>query len=585
MTPRLAISILLLLAIAPAAQSQYEPPVVAEEQGNRMSAVEARDGRLCLRLEHTNGVAGVCEERVDVREPAVLSSRGVVAGAVVAAVARVEVEWPDGVTTVANLTSHPNFAGLRFFIASHASREAFLVRYRSGDGSLLATTQEGDGPRVATRRVLASGGGRGSRWSLRAWLERVLAPGPGQPDRTEVVTCVERRIARSTGTECMRREPALMEPIGGDIFATAGPGDRSRRLVIAALVGPSVAVVEVHLGDGRRVRARMHVIGGVDADARVATYVVPARAAVRRLVSRDRSGNELDQQVVVLAPATLDDSGHAALFSLRPPLPGTPEVAAGPVHDGQGVLRVREVGARLCAEVEGSNPREVPCGLVPVRADESLLVGGATERHGVVGGVVPPQVATVELRETTGPRPAVVRVTPQAPSPYAGAFAPHVRTFAAIVALVGPVEVRLLDASREELDSDRVDAVRHVDALPRQPRTRLRAGRVSLQTYPGDDECVFLRDTGAGLLHETCAFGGDALLVAHVACRPAATVIVLPLGRRRGLMLRSARGRHLLPRFVRLRRLPHAVFVLPAPDLPAFPPSPEPPIAEQPPVP
>lgn len=567
----MAICIVLLAAAAaaaPAARGQPEATTVAEDRTNRLSAAQTGDGRLCLRLEHASGVGGICEERLDVHEPVVVSSRGIVAGAVVHEVTSVEVEWRDGVRTVVNPTTHPDFGSLRFFIAPRASSQPFLVRYRSGDGILLATTQEGDGPRVAPRSILASGGGRRGRWSVTAWLERVLAPAPGMLDRTELVTCVERRTASSATTRCLRKEHVLTEPLDGDVFATTSDG-RRHRLVLAALLSPATAAVEVHLGDGQRVRARVHRIGPSDARARMATYSVPAQAAVRQVLARDRSGKELDREVVMLPPATVERNAGATLLSPRPPLPGLPQIAAGPVLDGRGVLRLREVGARLCAEVEGTAPAAMPCGLIPLRAEESLLAGGTSEQQGVVGGVVPPQVATVELQTRRGPAPAVVRVTPGDPGPYAGEFAPHVRTFVTLLPSTGPVEARLLDANGDELAAAQLAAIGHVESVPpRRPRLRLRAGQVSLTSRSGDDRCVFLEDVGAGLLHRMCAVAGRRTLLAHVACRPAATVVMLPVGRRRDILLLTARGKRLPPRRLRLRGRQHAVFVIAAPDVP-----------------
>jgi hypothetical protein len=570
-------AIVLLLALPGAAAAQREnEKLVAEGGGSRLLAEYSRSGSLCMTIEYPNGVGGTCAERVTAREPAVAPMDGVTAGAVAPEVERVEVEGPDGVRTAGQPVAHPAFPGVRFFLVAHAGRSAWLVRYFAADGALLAVQQEGDGPVVAGPVRLASGRTNGRRWSVVGRLERVLAPGPGAPERTEIIACVDYRKRHSGGTQCSAGEPRLAEPIAGQMFGTAPIflGARSpHRLVLAAVLGPAAARVDVHLGSGQVVRARVRELAAEGATGRFATYAARPEDAVRRLVVRDAAGAEIDQQVVTLAPGALGHFGQAGLISLRPPLPGTPEVAAGPVQDGEGVLKVREVGARLCVEVERTYLPDAPCGLVPRTAEESLLVGGASEHHGVVGGVVPPEVATVELEEMNrfpGNQDATVRVATQAPSPYAGAFAPHVRVFVGLLPLGGTVGVRLLDAQGRELGSNGVEAVHVVDArdTPRRARTRLRLAGVRLKSHPDDDDCVFLTDSGAGLLHQTCAFGGREEVDVHVACRPAASVVVVPVGKRRGLVLRTARGRRVKPRRLRLGATPHAVFVVRAPDTP-----------------
>lgn len=560
----------LLIGVPGAALAQRQGEVEVAASGESRLLAEQREDALCLEIEYPRGGGDVCSPRVTVQEPAVAGLRGVVGGAVAREVTRVEIEWPDGFRQAVEPVANEAFAGLRFFIAERGRRAPWLLRYFGADGTLLAATQEGDWPLLGTRTILASG----RRWRVSAWFERVLAPGPGAPDRTEIVACLERRAGSGTGTRCTDGEPSFVAPINGDVFATRGsayPRKAPHRLVLSALLGPGAATVDVDLGDGRRVRPRVRDLRAGDASARVVTYLVPKRSAVRRVIVRDAQGDKIDQQVVALAPGTLGDDGHGALMSARPPLGGAPQVAAGPVQDGEGILQVREIGARLCAEVEGSSPGDVPCGLLPRSASDSLLVGGGTEHHGVVGGVVPPEVAQVELEELLGHPghpPQTVRVATHAPAPYAGAFAPHVRTFAALLPMGGLVRARLLDAEGRQLFDDTLDAgFWDGTSKPSRARTRLRIGRLRLLAPRADTDCVHVRDAGARLLHQTCALGPDEIQ-AHVVCRPAASVVVLSSKDRRDLVVRTARGRRIRPHRLRLSGIRHAVFVVPAPDAP-----------------
>lgn len=573
----LGIGIALLLALpAAAAAQEQEGTLVAQSGETRVLAERTSDGDLCFRLEHPGGSTGDCTERVPPTEALVSADGRAAGGAVPAEVARVEVEWRDGTRTAIDPAAHPAFDGVRWFAAEHPRSSAWLVRQLAADGALLAVTQEGPGPVVGGPFPLAAGRdpGNGRRWSVRAWLERTLARGPGLPDRTEVVACVERRTSGSTATSCVPDAPPLVEPIAGDVFPTGSNvlGEAGRhRLVLAALVAPAVGAVEVVLGDGRRVRARVREIGGGGMTARVATYVVPYRSAVRRLVVRDRRGSVLSRQDVMQAPGFLGGDGIGSLHAERPPLPGPGEVAAGPVKDGEGVLRVHEIAGRLCASVEGAYAPGIPCGLVPETPEQSLLTGGGTAHHAVFGGVVPPEVATVVLEERglgDGPELPPVRVATQAPAPYAGAFAPHVRTFVALLEHGGYVRVRMLDADDRELLVFEAEAFRHAGGTwkPRW-RTRLRAGRVRLVADRGDISCAYVLDSG-GLRHQTCAFGEPGQVEVHVVCRAAASVVTLAARGRPGARLRTASGRVLRPRRLRLDEQARLVFVVAAPDAP-----------------
>ena len=571
----LMVGIALLLAVPGTAAGQREnETLVAESGSSQMFAERSRDGSVCMTIEHDRGGGGTCAVgTVSAREAASAPLPGVTGGAVAPEVERVEVEWPDGVRTSAQPVAHATFPGMRFFLTAHGTRAAFLIRYLGADGALLEIEQADDGPVVAGPVTLAAG----KRWSVRGWLTRQLAPAPGAPERTEVVACMERLMRDgSRMSQCADGEPALVAPIDGGVFGTASRHFRPRphRFVLAAVLGPSATGVDVHLGDGGRARAQVRELTAEGVTGRFATYVAPSADAIQRAVVRDAAGAELDQQVVTLPPGALGHRGHASLFSSRPALPGTPVVAAGPAKDGEGILTVREVGVRLCAEVERAEPDEVPCGLLPRRVDQSLLVAGASAHHGVVGGVVPPEVASVELKEMGGfmePGRATVRVTPQAPAPYSGAFAPHVRTFVGVLPVGGHVRVRLFDAAGKELLETTLLAAYVVDTTerPRPARTRLRVGGVRLRSHPADTDCVFLTDTVADLLHQTCSFGGSEEVDVHVACRPAASVVIVPLSEKvRRPVLRTARGRSLKPRRLRLGDGYHAVFVVRAPDAP-----------------
>ena len=577
MRRRLGICIALLLALPTTAGAQDGGEVLVASSGKTEVHAEQRpDGELCFTIRSPRAGGGGCGDRPTLREPMSTGVDGAAGGAVVPQVARVEVEWPDGARVSAATAEHPSFPGMRWFAAEHGTREPWLLRFFDAEGRLLAADEEGRGPVVGRPVTLGSGGaGRalGVRWTLRAYLRRAHSPVPGELDRTEPIACLERRVGGSGAWRCNHAEPQLNEILAGDVFGT-GTSEHGRagphRLVFGALLSPGVASVDVELGDGRRVRARVREFGGEGTTARVASYVVPVRAAVRRLVVRDSGGRVLDRQAIALAPGHLGGDGHGSIFLGRPPLPGAGEVAAGPVADGEGVLRVREIGAQLCAEVEGMYPPDVPCGPFPQTPQGSLLASGGTEHHGVVGGVVPPEVASVELHERglgDGPEMPVVRVATQAPAPYAGAFAAHVRTFVALLEHGGFVRVRMLDASGAELLETTIDAFRWVDGPPpRRTRTRLRAGRVRLRSMRDDSTCVTLTDRGARLDHLTCAMGSEDEVEVHVACRPAASVVILPA--KRGVVLRTASGRLLRPLRLRLARQPHAVFVVPAPDAP-----------------
>jgi hypothetical protein len=564
-----------LLALpAPAAAQDEDGPVVAASGQAKLHARENAAGLLCATLASGGNRDTQCTERPSEPALAALTS-GAVGGAVAPRIARAEVEWIDGTRTSAAPAESPAYPTdrgdpVRFFVISREATRPWLVRLYDGGGVLVKVREVGDGPRVGRSLTLAerSVAGHG-RWAASAFLKRELVRGPGQLDRTELTPCLVLRQPRSTATSCHEGEPLLRRYLTVGLHTLDAPGRRSgesvpRRHAVVGFLGPGAVAAEAYLGDGQRHRLPVKTLTAPGAEAvRAVAWLVPRRSALRSVVVRDRAGKSLARYAYAQPPGDVPFTATGFVAPPDPPLPGTPEIAAGPAKQGEGTLRVREVGARLCVEVEATFTPQ--CGLTPLAAAESLLVGGGGERFAVVGGIVAPEVAAVELQESRafGPDAQTVRVNTQAPAPYAGAFAPHVRAFVATLPHGGVVKVRLLAADGTELQDLSVDAF-GVLKEPFSQRTVLRAGRLRLTADSPSGECFSVADPVAPIEHE-CAHTGLTLVV---ACRPAVSIVAVRTNGRRGLFVRTAAGRRIAPRRTRLARGRMVIFVVPAPDTP-----------------
>jgi hypothetical protein len=376
-------------------------------------------------------------------------------------------------------------------------------------------------------------------WRLSALVQRAPAPLPGAPRRSETLPCLVLVHAEAEETRCLDGEPLLRRSLDGSTYelgATSGPA--RRRYLLWGFATSPAAALSVVLGDGRRIRVPLRRLPArLRSRARWFAWEPGRLDAVRRIVVSDARGRALDRLSESLPPAAVRGVHGLTLETPMRPA-GTAAVVAGPLQgDPRARLLLRRLGARLCAEIDRPNLDEPACGPPPRTPGESLTAARGTELGDTVGGVVPPEVAEVVLRPSSGG--AAVRVATQPPGPAAGPAAEAVRVFLGRLPFSGLIDLRLLDAAGGTLGTRDVFAAYPVrdgaeDATRPLRRGRVRGGGRFVLRGDRAGFCFALtapgraRADGGG---STCGLGGVEMLV---PCRPRlAAVLAQAAGRRR----------------------------------------------------
>jgi hypothetical protein len=305
-------------------------------------------------------------------------------------------------TTVAGEAYRGPGAGrVRFYLGEGPRTPPWMRRFLDAAGRTLAADERGfERPVIGRPAALARGRG-GIR--LRAVRRPRLAATPLDRGRLVEETCVEVVSGRDTGGGVCASPD---NPLTGDLHVS--PSTRCDRLAAPVVTSRRVRRVEAVLGDGRRARvALVDVAGDVLPGARAGALVVNGSVAVRRLEAFGAGGRRLTTSELRQAPpepcAKDSYSGNSFVaFGIEVPEP------KGPLG-----LRVRDEGARLCLSLGDFASDRIDCSVPPVDPFASYLLVRAGGGRTLIAGVLPPEVASVELTidgvprrvETTGDLP------------------------------------------------------------------------------------------------------------------------------------------------------------------------------------
>jgi hypothetical protein len=519
---RFAAAVALVLALAPAAGAAE----VAREGAVSLHA-EVRRGELCLTIFHRARQFG--EECGDppysafrvIEVPGPGNTFGL---AVAPSVSEVEVA----------VHRRPSTASAEGFDARFAivhMRPVHILRLFDSAGVMIGANVSAEP--LETRRVTVARAG-GAR--LMGYRSDQLVPDPIELDRTFTEACVELVRDRSSLGTCVYSGL-------GRIRTRLLPACRSAPAVLGGVVPAAADSVVVVLGDGRRLRARTHMLPLIVA-ARAFALPVPSGQAIRSVTVDGEQGEVVATAAVrhepagALCPPTgsrstvFEDS--ADLIAQRPA--GALQAAA--TDGGHRLLVADARGERgMCSGIDAL-PDRLPCG--PVTPDPELAA--VFRQGGAVAAILGREVASVDLRLTDG---SLRRVPTGAGERYTGRYAGHarfgryagdVRFFVAAVPRGTVREAILRDAGGHEL-------ARHAVSVRDDPqvagRRRLAGLRVTALRQPGlvDTElrpelCVHLDGVRLGDLELPgdpflCERRrADAPLVVTAPCRRARSALV-----------------------------------------------------------
>ncbi len=588
-------TVLLALAIGPAAQAATPPTqqLVARDRDTSLLARDDGD-QICLRLQAGQSTSDTCSPAasgavVVAPGPPPTGSPQYVGVAVPVTATRVELRRAGRLlvgapTAAAGAYTGRHAAELRFaLVALPTGTPTTGLRVRALDAAegLVIALAPTDSALVTGRRTVLSGHARGATWRIASSRSAELTPSVLDAEREERSDClkVTIRAGRSAGidTACQGETPGVASLLLGDTFAAVVVSDRcaQRFRLVHGVVAGTLRSVRVVLGDGRTRRARTAAYpGGRTAYA----LVVPAAAAVRRVLLRDASGGASAREVaappLAVRCAGGDDdvdvsAGDFAAFTRASPLANLPPVApTGPVATLPGTPAARIAdgpGQTLCVAVGGQPFTVLGCAAIaPIPGELTGTVDSYTRPRAFVLAV-PAAVVTVRIAGVNG---VGTRDIPTVPGDgYTGVYAGRVRFAAAEIASVRELSrTELVDATGRVLQRE-VDDSEETDLQP--PRflaTRRRAGRpgrpslwqtpvvtqgrtaLCLALTPGpppaaDADCPTVapsRETPVVLLRASCAPRG---LSVAVKARPGTRVTLrLGAGRTRALPLASGAG-------------------------------------------
>jgi hypothetical protein len=345
-------------------------------------------------------------------------------GAVDPRVASVEVVLASGRRLTAETTTGERYEGrwsgaLRFFLLEARWARAdhpLYVRLLAADGALLGVAgAEGYGAdRRSGGRLVARGRVGPVRWALRAFTQLAHAPLPGDEERVVRKRCVGFVVLDSGqrgGPTCDDPDYAQVPPI--DVSRTCKP----LGVQVYGMLRPGRRV-EAVLGDGRHLRPRTFPLPRSFGRMRAFVLALPPDVALRSLATVGAGGREvlIDRIGPGVADCPNASSGWIFGFGLEMP-------RFGP---GPPVLQLRDHGELLCATLGLPHPQNLDCGRPPLEAEDSWLFSRVTPEGTTVAGVVPPDVASVEVTFAG----AGTQVVPTgAPAPYAGRYRDLIRTF------------------------------------------------------------------------------------------------------------------------------------------------------------
>lgn len=489
--------------------------VVATGKGGFSLAAYDEKGDLCLELTRVGENSEGCGDAPDGTQ--VVSRRGtqgrgpeVLGVAVPASATQVEVRRAGRllgrVATVAGEAYRGKRAGaLRFALVTlpaTAPSDGLRVRALDARGTLIVALDLAfrDADLITGRRVLLAGGSGRTRWSIAGEQHSTLEPSIIDLENEKVRHCLDVRTGdepewSSLLTECTPPDDVEQLLSGGAMVAHDDVCGARFRLVHGA-APTKLAAARVTLGDGRVLRART---AEFDQDGRgVYAVAVPAGAAVRSVQLVPATGparvlpSGLPPLTVSCASGDASASGLGGLFAdpeasvlaLFDQLPAV--TPTGPVTEvpGPPAFRVADgPDGGLCVAVAGRPFTQTGCGVVSpgYGNDETVAAVDSFAAPHVFVVPLPAEVASVRLTAKGG-TPREVRTV--AADGYAGAYAGHVRFFAARLRSLAELRrTEYLSADGRVLHSEIDDSVDEIAPAPRaSPPVRVAGapGRPSL---------------------------------------------------------------------------------------------------------
>lgn len=464
-------------------------PVVAgpTPSGARLVVFD-REGALCgdvrTRGEDFSGPADCGRPSGRLRDPSMQAEfdgrRTYHWGFVAAEVASVELVFEDGPRTLTPAETGSRYTGryagrVRFFLAEASGpreRDPLYVRLLDGAGRLLAVQPgiAGLAPRRTGPRTRLIGGRVGrAHWRLEAFDRRQFAPLPGDEERFQKLTCVSlsargsgTRAETCTGSDFPDEDLSVgiaqeCNPVGGAVAGIAS--------------GRATRVVAV-LGDGRQRRLSLRPFPGSFGGARAFALAVGPGVAIRRLVAFG-SNSRIRTVRLEQAPGSVRCGVDVSTVVLR--FFGEEHLPPPPLDADGLTFLVRDRGVLICAGIDALASRGRDCFRPPLRAWESRLLSRVGQRETLFAGVLPQEVAAVELQLDGGEKR---RVATAPGGPYSGRYSEYLRFFS--LTLPGrrqAYSARLLDERGKSIES-----VGGPDQRPLLAgfRTVLRAGKLRL---------------------------------------------------------------------------------------------------------
>lgn len=438
-------------------------------------------------------------------------------GAVPAAVAHVQLRFAlpsgrlevDPDEAIEADASAPSVAGLRYYLTDGPSYSPWLIRLLDGNGTTLFARDESfEGPIVEPPALIA----RGSRATrLYAVTRLKLAATPLDRGRLIRETCLTLFNGDDeTGGGCVSADTPVPDPV------EAFPAQQCGVTNLPVLAADGIARVVAVLGDGRRAAVPLVTLSGslTALGARAGALTIRGASAVRRLEAFGPDGRLAHVVEVGLAPAKPCRGGLGSSFALYADDFG---------HDLDGPLRAsaRDEGATLCFSLADFDPRRRDCALPPDEPRFAFLQVRRVGDRALVGGVLPEEVAAVELSVD-----GLVRRLPTTDDlpGYGGQYRGLVRFFAVELPASSQIDAaRLLSASGRILNGRAVFDEREQRTL----RSRrivmngraVRIDRLSRDRDPATpDVCVRMSD-GCQPLFPT-------FVKVDVPCAPRARIVV-----------------------------------------------------------
>ena len=445
----LFVALLVLLATAPA-HAQDDGAVVARH-GDAQLLVKDEEGDetgLCLDLRvGESDVSGSCGNPL--RRPSTMlvstttRTRSLTGGAVPAGgTVEVELEFARGERIRARTVTGEAYSGrlagkLAFFLIDTTTvqrppdedgdqDEPVLIRRFDANGKLIGASGGGFSDHViAGPQALTASRGL----KISAVATRVFAPSVLQLDRTETSVCLRVRRDDHGGSSgpCSTPGPAL------PTLEVVPQRECARGTLVYGFVSPRIARVEVVLGNGRRVSARMFDVSELGTSARAAVLVVPVGMAVRSARALDAAGRVAQTQDLHAAPAhrrCAKGAGSFVAFGYSTTMSGDlaqgGQVAAGAAPGPQ--LLARDEGDHLCLGIGGFGEGESECVIPPPETEFAQMIERTTPQYTALGGLVPAGVHSVRV---TFDGRTVVNAAIGDGGAYDGKYRGHVRFYLA----------------------------------------------------------------------------------------------------------------------------------------------------------